>query len=86
MTERGVKKKLVGVVISKNMVKTAMVLVSRLAKHKTYGKYVRSQKKYMVHDPKERCNVGDKVRIVEIRPISKMKRWQVLDIIESTND
>ena len=84
MSERGVRKKLIGVVINKNMIKTAVVLVSRLKKHKTYGKYMRSQTKYLVHDPKERCQVGDKVKIIETRPISKRKRWQVLEVIGSS--
>lgn len=84
MSERGVRKKLVGVVINKNMIRTAVVLVSRLKKHKTYGKYLRSQIKYLVDDPKDRCQVGDKVKIIETRPISKRKRWQVLEVIESS--
>ena len=84
MSERGVRKKLIGVVINKNMIRTAVVLVSRLTKHKTYGKYMRSQTKYLVHDPKDRCQVGDKVKIIETRPISKMKRWQVFEVIESS--
>ena len=84
MSKRGVRKKLIGVVINKNMISTAVVLVSRLKKHKTYGKYMRSQIKYLVHDPKDRCQVGDKVKIIETRPISKRKRWQVLEVIESS--
>ena len=84
MSERGVRKKLIGVVISKDMIKTAVVLVSRLKKHKTYGKYMQSQTKYLVHDPRDRCQVGDKVKIVETRPISKMKRWQIFEVIESS--
>ena len=82
MSERGVKKKLVGVVVRKNMLKTAMVAVGRLTKHKTYGKFVRSQMNYMAHDPQDRCKVGDKVKIIETRPISRKKRWQILEIIE----
>ncbi len=64
------------------MDKTAVVLVNRLKKHPTYKKYIRSRKKYMAHDPQNRCAAGDKVRIIESRPISKHKRWQVLEIIE----
>ncbi|UCF57808.1 MAG: 30S ribosomal protein S17 [Deltaproteobacteria bacterium] len=82
MTQRGVRKRLVGVVVGNKMDKTAAVLVSRLKKHRTYKKYVRSQTKYMAHDPQNRCLVGDRVRIIETRPISKRKRWQVIDIIE----
>ena len=84
MTQRGVRKKLVGVVVSNRMDKTAAVLVSRLKKHRTYKKYIRSQTRYMVHDPENRCMVGDRVRIIETRPISKKKRWQVLEVIESS--
>ena len=82
MTERGVRKKLIGVVIRNGMDKTAVVLVNRLKKHRTYSKYIRSHKKYMAHDPQNSCQVGDKVRIIESRPISKKKRWQVVEIIE----
>lgn len=82
MTQRGVRKRLVGVVVGNKMDKTAAVLVSRLKKHRTYNKYIRSQAKYMAHDPQNRCLVGDRVRIIETRPISKRKRWQVIDIIE----
>lgn len=86
MAERGVRKKLTGIVVSKQTDKTAMVLVSRLKKHKTYGKYMRRHTKYMVHDPQDRCNVGQKVKIIETRPISKKKRWQLLGIIEKGVD
>lgn len=82
MTQRGVRKRLVGVVVGNKMDKTAAVLVSRLKKHSTYKKYVKSQTKYMAHDPQNMCLVGDKVRIIETRPISKRKRWQVVEIIE----
>ncbi|MFH1350376.1 MAG: 30S ribosomal protein S17 [Pseudomonadota bacterium] len=82
MDGRGVRKKLTGVVVGRKMDKTAVVLVNRLKKHKTYGKYVRDQTKYMAHDPQNRCREGDKVRLIESRPISKWKRWQVSEIIE----
>ena len=82
MTERGVRKRLTGIVIRNKMDKTAVVMVNRLKKHKTYKKYIRSQSKYMAHDPQNRCQIGDKVRIIESRPISKRKRWQVSGIIE----
>ena len=83
MAERGVRKKLIGTVVGNRMDKTAMVLVSRLKKHRTYGKYVRSRAKYMAHDPQNKCQVGDRVRIIESRPFSKKKRWQVVEIVES---
>jgi small subunit ribosomal protein S17 len=83
MMERGKRKNLTGVVVGNEMDQTAMVLVSRIKKHRTYGKYIRSQKKYMAHDPQNTCQVGDKVRIIEAKPISKRKRWQVIEVIES---
>jgi len=83
MTERGVRKRLTGLVINNNMDNTAVVLANPLKKHKTYVKYVRSQTKYLAHDPQDRCQIGDKVTIIEARPISKRKRWQVIEIIET---
>ncbi len=85
MTERGLRRKLVGTVVSNLMDKTALVLVERLTKHKTYKKYVRRRTTFMAHDPQNTCQIGDKVRIIESRPISKRKRWQVVDIIEKVN-
>jgi small subunit ribosomal protein S17 len=67
------------------MDKTALVLVERLTKHRTYNKYLKRRKKYMAHDPQNRCQIGDKVQIVESRPISKRKRWQISDIIQKNN-
>jgi small subunit ribosomal protein S17 len=83
MIERGVRKKMSGVVIGNSMDKTAVVIVDRLKKHGSYAKYIRRYSKYSVHDPMNKCRVGDKVRIVECKPISKTKRWQLLEIIES---
>jgi small subunit ribosomal protein S17 len=82
MKVRGSRKKLVGVVIGHHMDKTTVISVSRLKRHGTYQKYLTVRKTYMAHDPKNRCQLGDKVRIIESRPISKTKRWQVLDILE----
>lgn len=82
MRERGVKKKLLGTVIGTKMDKTAVVLVNRLKKHNTYNKYIRRHTKYLVHDPNSVCQPGDRVRIVESRPISKLKRWKVVEIVE----
>jgi len=73
-----------GVVVGNKMDKTAVVLVSRLKKHRTYKKYLRSQTKYMVHDQQNRCQIGDKVEIIESRPMSKNKRWQIIEIIEGS--
>ncbi len=85
MTDRGSRKKLTGTVVRNQMDKTALVLVERLTRHETYRKYVRRRAKYMAHDPKNMCQIGDKVRIIESPPISKRKRWQVIDIIEKSN-
>ncbi len=82
MKERGSRKKLVGVVIAHRMDKTTVISVSRLKRHGTYQKYLTARKTYVAHDPRNLCQVGDKVRIIESRPISKTKRWQVLDILE----
>lgn len=84
MKERGVRKKFTGVVIGAKMDKTAVVLVDRLKKHNTYSKYIRRHTKFLAHDPKNMCQPGDRIRIVESRPISKMKRWQVIEIIEKS--
>lgn len=86
MSERGVRKKLVGLVIDHKMDKTAVVSVSRLKRHKSYKKFLTVQKKYMVHDPQNQCRVGDKVRIIESRPISKLKRWMLFDVLEKARE
>ena len=85
MTDRGSRKKLTGTVVRNQMDKTALVLVERLTRHAVYRKYVRRRAKYMAHDPKNLCQIGDKVRIIESPPISKRKRWQVIDILEKSN-
>jgi small subunit ribosomal protein S17 len=83
MTERGLRKRLVGTVVSNKMDKTVLVLVERLTKHRVYNKYVRRRAKFMAHDPKNLCQIGDKVRIIESRPLSKRKRWHVIERINS---
>ena len=85
MTERGVKKKMLGSVVSNSMDKTVVVLVERLTKHKTYKKYIRKRAKYMAHDARNECQVGDKVRVIESRPLSKGKRWKVLEIVKKSD-
>ena len=82
MKERGTRKKMIGRVVSHKMDKTAVVSVSRLRKHVSYKKYITGQKIFKAHDPKNSCGIGDKVRLIESRPISKTKRWQVLEILE----
>lgn len=85
MAEQGVRKKMLGSVVSNSMDKTVVVLVERLTKHKTYKKYIRKRAKYMAHDPKNECQVGDKVRVIESRPLSKRKRWKVLEIVKKSD-
>jgi len=82
MERRGKRKQMTGVVLNNKMDKTIRVLVERLAKHKKYKKYMRYRAQYMVHDPHNKCQIGDKVRIIESRPISKLKRWRVLEILD----
>ncbi len=71
-----------GTVVSDKMDKTAVVQVERLVKHPLYKKYIRRRNKFAAHDNDNRCNIGDKVLITESRPISKLKRWRISDIIE----
>jgi small subunit ribosomal protein S17 len=81
MEQRGSKKRLVGTVLSDKMDKTVVVQVERLVRHRRYGKVLRRVKKYKVHDEGNECHVGDKVRIVESRPISHEKRWIVEELL-----
>ena len=82
MSEKISKKQLVGQVLESNMEKTAVVRVDRRFSHPVYRKYVTRSKKYYAHDPQNKCNPGDKVRIMEFRPISRLKRWLVVEIEE----
>ena len=75
--ERGSRRTLVGQVVSNKMDKTVVVRVERLVQDPRYKKYVRRYSKFMAHDESNSCAVGDRVRIVEHRPLSKMKRWKV---------
>lgn len=78
------KKRLVGSVVSDKMDKTVVVRVERLVRHPRYGKVLRRAKKYKAHDAKNECRVGDVVRIVESRPLSREKRWAVEEILKRT--
>jgi len=80
MRER--RKKLVGRVVSNKMDKTVVVRIERLKRHPLYGKTIRVFKKVKAHDPNNECREGDLVRIIESRPISKEKRWVVMEILE----
>lgn len=82
MKNRGIRRQLTGTVVSDKMDKTAVVQVERLVKHPLYKKYIRRRNKFAAHDKDNSCNIGDKVLITESRPISKLKRWRVTDIIE----
>ena len=73
---------MVGTVISNKMDKTVVVQVQRLVKHRMYHKYVRRRAKFAAHDNDNNCQIGDKVLIIESRPLSKIKRWRVLEIVE----
>ena len=77
MNNRGMRRTLVGTVVSDKNDKTVVVRVERLVKDPRYKKYVRRYSKFMAHDEQNSCSVGDRVRIIEHRPISKQKRWKV---------
>lgn len=83
MSERGHRKIQVGVVISDKMEKTVVVKVDRLVKHSVYSKYIKRSEKYKVHDENNSSKVGDRVQIIECRPLSKDKRWSLKQIIQS---
>jgi len=77
------RKEYIGKVVSDKMEKTVSVLVESLYRHPKYGKVVKRRTKFMAHDEDKRCHVGDKVKIIETRPLSKTKHWKVMDILES---
>jgi small subunit ribosomal protein S17 len=82
MEERGKRKTLTGVVSSDKMDKTVIVMVNRLVLHPVYKKYIRKRKKVKAHDEKNQCHIGDKVLLIETRPVSKEKRWRVKEVLE----
>ncbi|MGA3208111.1 MAG: 30S ribosomal protein S17 [Syntrophales bacterium] len=82
MRERGNKRVIQGVVVSNKMDKTIVVRAERLVKHSVFHKYMRRYVKYKAHDQENVCNIGDRVLIVESRPLSKEKRWRMRTIIE----
>lgn len=81
-TERNRRKTRVGQVTSTAMQKTAVVVIERLVKHAQYKRYIRRRKKYSIHDEENQCRVGDTVRFMETRPLSKNKRWRLIEIVE----
>ena len=82
METRNLRKERVGVVTSNKMDKTITVAVKWKEKHPIYGKFVSKTKKFHAHDEKNECQIGDTVRIMETRPLSKTKRWRLVEIIE----
>jgi small subunit ribosomal protein S17 len=83
MSERGIRKSRVGIVVSDKMDKTIVVKIERKAMHPLYGKTVKITKKYKAHDEENVAKVGDKVLITETRPLSRDKRWRLVRVIEA---
>lgn len=81
-TERNLRKTRVGLVVSDKMDKTIVVAVTDYVKHKLYNKFIKRTVKFKAHDEKNECGIGDKVLIMETRPLSKEKRWRLVQIIE----
>ena len=80
--ERGIRKTKVGIVTSDKMNKSRVVRVERIVKHPLYKKYIKKTSSFMVHDEKNECHEGDKVMIMEMRPMSSRKRWRLVKIVE----
>jgi small subunit ribosomal protein S17 len=80
--ERNLRKERIGIVVSNKMEKSVVVAVKRKVKHPVYGKFVNKTTKFVAHDEKNECSVGDSVRIMETRPLSKTKRWRLVEIVE----
>ncbi|CAN5502973.1 30S ribosomal protein S17 [Ferruginibacter paludis] len=80
--ERNLRKIRVGVVSSNKMDKSIVVVIERKVKHPLYGKFVKKSTKFHAHDEKNECSIGDTVKIMETRPISKTKRWRLVEIVE----
>ena len=80
--ERNLRKERVGVVVSNKMNKSIVIAVKRKVKHPVYGKFVNRTKKFVAHDEENTCNIGDTVKIMETRPLSKSKTWRLIEIIE----
>ena len=82
MAERNLRKTRIGVVTSNKMTKTITVAVERKVKHPMYGKFLKKTTKFHAHDEKNECSVGDTVKIMESRPLSKTKRWRLVEVVE----
>lgn len=86
MSERNYRKVRTGKVVSDKMDKTVVVAVETFTKHKLYNRTIRQTKKFKAHDEENACRIGDKVKIMETRPISRDKRWRVAEVIEKTKE
>jgi small subunit ribosomal protein S17 len=82
MAERNLRKTKIGVVTSNRMEKTVTVEIERKVKHPIYGKFVKKTTKFHAHDEKNECGVGDIVKIMEARPLSKTKHWRLVEVVE----
>jgi len=82
MSERNSRKTKVGIVVSNKMDKTITVSVEDFVRHPLYGKAVKKSKKFKAHDEENVCSIGDTVRIMETRPLSRDKRWRLVEIVE----
>ena len=80
--KRNLRKERIGVVVSNKMDKSIVVEIERREKHPIYGKFIKKTSRFMAHDEKQECNIGDTVRIMETRPMSKNKCWRLVEIIE----
>lgn len=80
--ERNLRKQRVGVVASNKMTKSITVVVERKVKHPLYGKFIKNTSKFVAHDENNECNIGDTVRIMETRKLSKLKNWRLVEILE----
>ena len=83
--ERNLRKERIGVVTSNKMAKSIVVAVERRVKHAKYGKFVKQTSKFVAHDEKDDCNIGDTVKIMETRPLSKTKNWRLVEIVKEQN-
>ncbi len=82
MEKRNLRKERIGIVVSNKMEKSVVVAVKWKEKHPIYGKFVNKTKKYHAHDEKNECGIGDTVKIMETRPLSKTKTWRLVEILE----
>ena len=82
MIDRNLRKTKTGLVTSNKMAKTITIAVERKVKHPIYGKFVKKTSKFHAHDEKNECSIGDTVKIMESRPLSKTKRWRLVEVVE----